>query len=381
MTYKCAIVDVPFGGAKGGVKIDPKNYTVDQLERITRRYTTELIKKNFIGPGLDVPAPDYGTGEREMSWIMDTYTTFFPGQIDGIGCVTGKPVSQGGIAGRREATGLGVYFGIREACSFADDMERLGMTVGVEGKTVVVQGLGNVGYHAAKFFHEAGAKVIALAEYEGAIYAADGLDYEAVFQHRKATGSILNFPGATNLAKSSDALELACDILIPAALENQIHEGNAANIKAKIIGEAANGPVTAEAELVLNKKGIMVIPDIYLNAGGVTVSYFEWLKNLSHVRFGRLGKRFDETLNNNIISAVEEMTGKNLNEKQRQLIGRGADEVDFVYSGLEETMIESYRQIRAVKKEIPTIPDYRTAAFVVAIRKIAKAYESLGVFP
>jgi glutamate dehydrogenase (NAD(P)+) len=241
--------------------------------------------------------------------------------------------------------------------------------------------LGNVGYHAAKFFHEAGAKVIALAEYEGAIYAADGLDYEAVFQHRKATGSILNFPGATNLAKSSDALELACDILIPAALENQIHEGNAANIKAKIIGEAANGPVTAEAELVLNKKGIMVIPDIYLNAGGVTVSYFEWLKNLSHVRFGRLGKRFDETLNNNIISAVEEMTGKNLNEKQRQLIGRGADEVDFVYSGLEETMIESYRQIRAVKKEIPTIPDYRTAAFVVAIRKIAKAYESLGVFP
>lgn len=381
MTYKCAIVDVPFGGAKGGVKIDPKNYTVDQLERITRRYTTELIKKNFIGPGLDVPAPDYGTGEREMSWIMDTYTTFFPGQIDGIGCVTGKPVSQGGIAGRREATGLGVYFGIREACSFADDMERLGMTVGIEGKTVVVQGLGNVGYHAAKFFHEAGAKVIALAEYEGAIYAADGLDYEAVFQHRKATGSILNFPGATNLAKSSDALELACDILIPAALENQIHEGNAANIKAKIIGEAANGPVTAEAELVLNKKGIMVIPDIYLNAGGVTVSYFEWLKNLSHVRFGRLGKRFDETLNNNIISAVEEMTGKNLNEKQRQLIGRGADEVDFVYSGLEETMIESYRQIRAVKKEIPTIPDYRTAAFVVAIRKIARAYESLGVFP
>lgn len=381
MTYKCAIVDVPFGGAKGGVKIDPKNYTVDQLERITRRYTTELIKKNFIGPGLDVPAPDYGTGEREMSWIMDTYTTFFPGQIDGIGCVTGKPVSQGGIAGRREATGLGVYFGIREACSFADDMERLGMTVGVEGKTVVVQGLGNVGYHAAKFFHEAGAKVIALAEYEGAIYAADGLDYEAVFQHRKATGSILNFPGATNLAKSSDALELACDILIPAALENQIHEGNAANIKAKIIGEAANGPVTAEAELVLNKKGIMVIPDVYLNAGGVTVSYFEWLKNLSHVRFGRLGKRFDETLNNNIISAVEEMTGKNLNEKQRQLIGRGADEVDFVYSGLEETMIESYHQIRAVKKEIPSIPDYRTAAFVVAIRKIAKAYESLGVFP
>lgn len=381
MTYKCAIVDVPFGGAKGGVRIDPKKYSTDELERITRRYTTELIKKNFIGPGLDVPAPDYGTGEQEMSWIMDTYTTFFPGQIDGIGCVTGKPVSQGGIAGRREATGLGVFYGIREACSFRDDMERLGMTVGLENKTVVVQGLGNVGYHAAKFFYEGGAKIIALAEYEGAIYNADGLDYDAVFQHRKATGSILNFPGAQNLKASSDALELACDILIPAALENQIHEGNAQNIKAKIIGEAANGPVTAEAEEVLNKKGIMVIPDIYLNAGGVTVSYFEWLKNLSHVRFGRLGKRFDETLNNNIISAVEEMTGRSLNERQRQQIGRGADEVDFVYSGLEETMIEAYRQIRAVKQEMPSIPDYRTAAFVVAIRKIAKAYESLGVFP
>ncbi len=381
MTYKCAIVDVPFGGAKGGVKIDPKKYTVDQLERITRRYTTELIKKNFIGPGTDVPAPDYGTGEREMSWIMDTYTTFFPGQIDGIGCVTGKPVTQGGIAGRREATGLGVYFGVREACSFADDMERLGMTVGLEGKTVVVQGLGNVGYHAAKYFYEGGAKVIALAEFEGAIYNANGLNYEEVFQHRKKTGSILNFPGATNLAKSSDALELECDILIPAALENQIHEGNAAKVKAKIIGEAANGPVTAEAELILNQKGIMVIPDIYLNAGGVTVSYFEWLKNLSHVRFGRLGKRFEENMNNSIIAAVEDMTGRSLSEKHRQLIGRGADEVDFVYSGLEETMIEAYRQIREVKKEIPAIPDYRTAAFVVAIRKIARSYESLGVFP
>jgi glutamate dehydrogenase (NAD(P)+) len=381
MTYKCAIVDVPFGGAKGGVKIDPKKYTVDQLERITRRYTTELIKKNFIGPGIDVPAPDYGTGEREMSWIMDTYTTFFPGQIDGMGCVTGKPVTQGGISGRREATGLGVYFGVREACSFADDMERLGMKVGLAGKSVVVQGLGNVGYHAAKYFYEGGAKVIALAEFEGAIFNADGLNYEEVFQHRKKTGSILNFPGATNLAKSSDALELECDILIPAALENQIHEGNAARIKAKIIGEAANGPVTAEAEEILNSKGIMVIPDIYLNAGGVTVSYFEWLKNLSHVRFGRLGKRFDENLNNNIIDAVEEMTGRSLSDQRRQLIGRGADEVDFVYSGLEETMIEAYRQIREVKKENPSIPDYRTAAFVVAIRKIARSYESLGVFP
>jgi glutamate dehydrogenase (NAD(P)+) len=381
MTYKCAIVDVPFGGAKGGIKIDPRKYTVEQLERITRRYTTELIKKNFIGPGTDVPAPDYGTGEREMSWIMDTYTTFFPNQTDGIACVTGKPVTQGGISGRREATGLGVYFGVREACSFEDDMQSLGLSTGLAGKTVVIQGLGNVGYHAAKYFHEGGCKIIALAEYEGAIHHPDGLDYLAVVEHRKATGSILNFPGATNLSHTTDALELACDILIPAALENQIHEGNAARIKAKIIGEAANGPITAEAESILNAKGIMVLPDIYLNAGGVTVSYFEWLKNLSHVRFGRLGKRFDENLNKQIIAAVEDLTGRNLDETQKRLIGRGADEVDFVYSGLEETMIEAYRQLRDARKENPSIPDYRTAAFVVAIRKIARSYESLGVFP
>jgi glutamate dehydrogenase (NAD(P)+) len=381
MTYKCAIVDVPFGGAKGGVKIDPKKYNEDQLERITRRYTSELIKKNFIGPGLDVPAPDYGTGEREMAWIVDTYCTFFPGQTDAIGCVTGKPVTQGGINGRREATGLGVYFGVREAVSFEDDMKRLGLTTGIPGKSIVIQGLGNVGFNCARFFSENGAKIIALAEYEGAIYNPDGLNYLEVVEHRKKTGSILNFPGATNLAKTTDALELECDILIPAALENQIHEGNADKIKAKIIGEAANGPVTAEAEEILNKKGIMVIPDIYLNAGGVTVSYFEWLKNLSHVRFGRLGKRFDENLNNNIISAVEEMTGRSLNDTHKKLIGRGADEVDYVYSGLEETMIEAYRQIRDVKQELSTVPDYRTAAFIVAIRKIARSYESLGVFP
>jgi len=381
MTYKCAIVDVPFGGAKGGIKIDPRKYTVEQLERITRRYTTELIKKNFIGPGTDVPAPDYGTGEREMSWIMDTYTTFFPNQTDGMACVTGKPITQGGISGRREATGLGVFFGVREACSFSDDMQALGLTTGLEGKTVVIQGLGNVGYHAAKYFHEGGCNIIALAEFEGAIYNPNGLDYLAVVEHRKATGSILNFPGATNLANNTDALELECDILIPAALENQIHEGNAARIKAKIIGEAANGPVTAEAEAILNKKRIMVLPDIYLNAGGVTVSYFEWLKNLSHVRFGRLGKRFDENLNKQIIAAVEDLTGRTLDETQKRLIGRGADEVDFVYSGLEETMIDSYRQLRDARKENPAIPDYRTAAFVVAIRKIARSYESLGVFP
>src|SRR6476620_9919476 len=288
MTYKCAIVNVPFGGAKGGIKVNPREYSEFELQKITRRYTAELIRKNFIGPGTDVPAPDYGTGEREMAWIVDTYESMKPGEIDGLASVTGKPVSQGGVRGRREATGLGVFFGLREVCNMPDIMKKMRLTTGVEGKRVVVQGLGNVGYHTAKYWQDAGAKVIGLAEYEGAIYNEEGLDIDDVFQNRRKTGTILNFPGAKNFAKNTDALEMDCDILIPAALENVINGENAPKIKAKLIGEAANGPLTPEADEVFAKKGIIVVPDMYLNAGGVTVSYFEWLKNLSHVRYGRL---------------------------------------------------------------------------------------------
>lgn len=282
MTYKCAIVDVPYGGAKGAVQIDPKQFTVPQLERITRRYTHELAKKNFIGPGIDVPAPDYGTGEREMAWIVDTYMALNPGSLDGLGCVTGKPISQGGVRGRREATGRGLFFAVREACSFEDDMKALGLSKGLAGKRVVVQGLGNVGYHAAKFCHEGGGIIVALAEYEGAISNPKGLDPDAVLAHRKATGSILGFPGATDLANSAEALELDCDILVPAALENVLTGENAPRVKAKIIAEGANGPTTPEAEAVFRDRGIMVIPDLYANAGGVTVSYFEWLQGLQN---------------------------------------------------------------------------------------------------
>src|ERR1043166_3404997 len=267
MTYKCAVMDVPFGGAKGAVKINPKHYTLEELEQITRRYTSELIKKNFIGPGVDVPAPDYGTGQREMSWIVDTYSAFHPGQIDALACVTGKPVSQGGVRGRLEATGRGVFFGLREVCSHADDMMQLGLEKGLEGKRIVVQGLGNVGYNAAQFCQQGGAIIIALAAYEGAIHNPKGLDVEAVMKHRKETGSLLNFPGATNLNTREDALELDCDILIPAALENQITEENAGRIKARILAEAANGPTTAAAAEILRRKGVLIIPDIYLNAG------------------------------------------------------------------------------------------------------------------
>lgn len=381
MTYKCAIVNVPFGGGKGGIKINPKKYSEYELEKITRRYTSELVKKNFIGPGIDVPAPDYGTGAREMAWIVDTYASLKPGEIDAAGCVTGKPITQGGVRGRTEATGLGVFYGIREVCNMPDVMKKQGMTVGIEGKTVVVQGMGNVGYYCAKFFREHGALVVGIAEYEGAIYNAKGLNEEEVFQHRKKSGSILNFPGATNLAKNTDALELECDILIPAALENVINGENAPRVKAKIIGEAANGPCTPEADEVFARKGILCVPDMYLNAGGVTVSYFEWLKNLSHVRYGRMEKRFNENMNMQIINQMETLTGKSVGESQKKQIVHGADEQELVHSGLEETMITATREIMEIWKSNPEIPDMRTAAYVSAINKVATSYVELGIFP
>ena len=381
MTYKCAIVDVPFGGAKGGVKIDPRKYSEEELERVTRRYTTELIKKNFIGPGIDVPAPDYGTGEREMSWIVDTYNTFNLSEINALGCVTGKPVGQGGIRGRREATGLGVFYGIRQYLSDGSRAKKLGLSSGIAGKTVVVQGLGNVGYHAAKFFHEAGAIIIGIGEWNSAIVSKNGINPDEALAYFKQHGTLDGLKGTKTLKSNMEVLEETCDILIPAALENQINNDNAARIKTKIIAEAANGPVTPEAEAILLKKGVVIVPDIYLNAGGVTVSYFEWLKNLSHVRFGRLEKRYQQAMNNNLIEAIESNTGKKLSKAQRQMIDHGADEKDLVYSGLEDTMIDSLEQMIETQNQNKKISDLRTAAFVTAINKIVVSYEKLGVFP
>ncbi len=381
MTYKCAIVDVPFGGAKGGVRISRWKYSQAEIERLTRRYTFELVKKDFIGPGIDVPAPDYGTGPQEMAWIADTYTALTHRELDSLACVTGKPLAQGGVRGRKEATGRGVYYGLREACSFAEDMRKLGLEPGLEGKKVVVQGLGNVGYHAAKFLQEGGAIIVGLAEYEGAIYNPKGLDVDAVVAHRAEKKSILNFPGAENIDQTQLALELECDILVPAALENQITKENMGRIKAKIIGEAANGPVTSEAAEFLVKNGKMIIPDMYLNAGGVTVSYFEWLKNLSHVRFGRMGKRFEEKVNTQILQAVEKLTGKKFPADIFKQVAQGPEELDLVNSGLEETMISAYHQIREIRKQHKDKIDLRTAAFINAISKVAVAYEELGIFP
>ncbi len=381
MTFKCAVVDVPFGGAKGGIKINPAKFDVKDLEKITRRYTSELIKRNMIGPGIDVPAPDYGSGSREMAWIADTYATFKHDEINSLACVTGKPLGQGGIQGRTEATGMGLFFGVREALSNKEDMKKLGLKPGIEGKKIIVQGLGNVGYYSAKFCGEGGALIVGIAEREGGIYNIKGLNVEKVFIHRKQTGSILDFPGAKNFKNSMELLEVDCDILIPAALENQITKENAPRIKAKVIAEGANGPVTKDAEEILNKKGVMIIPDLYLNAGGVTVSYFEWLKNLSHVRFGRMEKRFQEIQTMRLVGALEKVTGKKLDKVQKELVVHGADERDLVSSGLEETMIAAFNEIRNIRNTNAKIGDLRTAAFVSGINKIAASYGALGFWP
>lgn len=379
MTYKCAIVDVPFGGAKGGIKIDPRKYSVAELERITRRYTFELVKKNFIGPGVDVPAPDYGTGAREMAWIMDTYQTMTDDPLYALACVTGKPVGQGGVRGRKEATGLGVFYATREAVQNAGDMERRGLTSGIEGKRVAIQGLGNVGYHAAKFLSENGAILTALSEMEGTIVNEQGLDLEDVMAYRKEHGTYATYPKARFIGNSGAIFAWPCDILIPAALEAQITEDNMGDIQAPIIVEAANGPITSVADAYLREKGVLIVPDVYANAGGVTVSYFEWLRNLSHVRFGRMSKRLEQASQERLLSAIEHATGMQFEPSVRSRIVKGGDEVDLVYSGLEETMVTSYQQLReiAIKHKV----DLRTAAFINAIDKVAMSYREMGIFP
>jgi glutamate dehydrogenase (NAD(P)+) len=317
-----------------------------------------------------------------MAWILDTYQHMNSGELDSIACVTGKPVSMNGIQGRDEATGRGVFYGVREMLSIGEDMKKLGLSKGIAGKKIVVQGLGNVGSHSAIICQEEGdAKIISIAEYEGSIYNPKGIDIAKLLEHRKKTGTIMNFPGAKPLTSSLEALELECDILIPAALENQITDQNASRIKAKIIAEAANGPVTADANEILIKKGVWILPDMYINAGGVTVSYFEWLKNLSHVRFGRMTKRFERNTNMNFVKTIENYTGKTITDREKDILTHGPEEIDLVRSGLEETMIMAYHSIRNQWLKQPEIEDMRTAAFVVAINKVGSDYQNLGIFP
>ncbi|MEO8351728.1 MAG: Glu/Leu/Phe/Val dehydrogenase [Chthoniobacteraceae bacterium] len=380
MTYKCALVGVPFGGAKGGVCIDPNAVSEGFRERVTRRYTAELIRKNFIGPDIDVPAPDYGTGEREMGWIADTYKSLRMNEPNPYGCVTGKPVTMQGIPGRREATGLGVFYGVRACVDHVEDMKALGLTPGTAGKRIIVQGLGNVGYHAADSFIRFGGSILTgIAERDGGIFSAAGLDVAAVLRHRQETGSILDFPGAEN-ADSSELLERECDILIPAALESQITALNAGRIRAKIIAEAANGPVDFDGAAILRERGVLMIPDLFLNAGGVTVSYFEWLKNKAGVSFDRMHSRHEEIVKREMLEQMEAMTGSCVPGDLRQRLVQGPDEQELVRSALEQTMNRAYKEIRSVWKS-RNLPDLRTACFLIAINRVGISYRQHGIFP
>ena len=380
MTYKCAIVDVPFGGAKGAVQVDTTRYTEDQLERITRRYAHELLKKNFLGPAVDVPAPDLGTGAREMAWIADTYQAFRGDQIDALGCVTGKPVAQGGVPGRVEATGRGVFYALREACCQKDDMMRLGLSVGLDGKRIALQGIGNVSYWAAKYCREEGAKIVGLSDSQATIANPDGFDEDEVLRYKHEYGRVAGFPGATTLNDSRAVLELECDVLIPAAVECQLTEENAARVRAAIIVEAANGPTTPEADAQLLSRGVLIVPDLYANAGGVIVSYFEWLKNLSHVKYGRLERRYRAAADKRILSALETATGTELSEADRAEIVRPVDELTVVNSGLEEAMVDAYNLLRQAASRLDG-GSLRAAGYQLAIDRIARSYLELGVFP
>ena len=381
MSYKCALVDVPFGGSKGGLVVDPKKYDDDVMENITRRFAFELIKKDYINPATSVPAPDMGTGPREMSWIADTYMQHRSEDINGLGCVTGKPVSLGGIPGRTEATGRGVVYGIREFFRHSEDVKKAGFEGTLEGKSVIVQGLGNVGYHTAKILEsEDGAKIIGIIEHDGALMDRNGLNLETVNTYNKEHRGVKGFPDAQYYEDGDAILEEECDLLIPAALEGVIHMENAPRIKAKLIAEAANGPVTFGADAILRQKGVVMIPDIYLNAGGVIVSYFEWIKNLSHIRFGRLTRRHQVNQNDLLLQALES-AGQNISTELAEKLCHGPNELDLVRSALDDTMRDAFQQIRDRYWSHEKIESYRIAAMAIGIEKIAISYQDRGVYP
>ena len=385
MTYKCALVDAPYGGSKGGLRIDPLAYDEHELEQITRRFAYELIKRDLIHPSQNVPAPDMGTGEREMAWIADQYQRMHTTDINARACVTGKPVSGGGIEGRTEATGRGVQYALQEFFRHSEDLAAAGLSGDLESKAIIVQGLGNVGYHAAKFLtEEDGARITGVIERDGAVQNRDGLDIEALKAWVAVHGGVKGFEGGSYTSDGASVLEAECDILIPAALEGVINRDNANRVQARLIVEAANGPVTAGADAILRERGVVIIPDMYANAGGVTVSYFEWVKNLSHIRFGRMERRREEQRNQLIVNELERLSkSSNVNWqltpnfKEKYL--KGASELELVRSGLDDTMRGAYNDMAEVWRRRADVPDLRTAAYLVSIRKVAASYKNKGL--
>ena len=385
MTYKCALVETPFGGSKGGLCIDPRAWDEHELEQITRRFAYELIKRDLIHPAQNVPAPDMGTGEREMAWIADQYARMNTTDINAKACVTGKPPHAGGIQGRVEATGRGVQYALREFFRHKEDAAKARLSGDLDGKRVIIQGLGNVGYHAAKFLSEEdGCKVVAVIERDGALLDDKGLDIEAIFQWIKAHGTIKAFPHATYTENGAAVLEHDCDILIPAALEGVINLGNAARIRAPLIVEAANGPITFGADEILRQKGVVIIPDMYANAGGVTVSYFEWVKNLSHIRFGRMQRRAEEARHHLLVEELEKLSedkglGWTLSPGFKDKYLKGAGELELVRSGLDDTMRGAYQAMREIWHGRDDVTDLRVAAYIVSIGRVATTYRSKGL--
>jgi glutamate dehydrogenase (NAD(P)+) len=371
MTWKCACLDVPFGGAKGGIRVDPAKLTASELEKIVRAYTVELSCFNAIGPGVDVPAPDMGTSGREMAWIADTYRMLNRTEVDSLAVVTGKPLEIGGIDGRIEATGMGVYFSIKHMLDRIDEVPNDGMSRGMSGKTAVVQGFGNVGFHAAKFISQS-MPVIAIGEYNGYVVNQKGLDVDALFQFWRNHGTFDGFKGGVFHEKGSEVLEVECDVLVPAAMESVIHEGNMDRIKAKLIAEGANGPCTYNAHKYLTSNGVVIIPDMFANAGGVVVSYFEWLKNLSHVRWGRLTRRMDHDRGTAIVDMFRKTT--TVTPDMEKLIAQGATEKDFCRSGLEDSMSMALDQVIPICREHNV--DLRRGAMMNSIQKVVKVWNT-----
>ncbi|CUH75244.1 Glutamate dehydrogenase [Tritonibacter multivorans] len=385
MTYKCALVEAPFGGSKGGLCIDPREYEEHELERITRRFAYELAKRDLINPSQNVPAPDMGTGEREMAWIADQYQRMNTTDINGKACVTGKPLNAGGISGRVEATGRGVQYALKEFFRYEEDKAMARLSGTLDGKRVIVQGLGNVGYHAAKFLSEEDGSIITgVIERDGAIVDAKGVNVDELRNWIMSHGGVKGYPHGTYVEDGSKVLEEECDILIPAALEGVINLSNADRIKAPLIIEAANGPVTAGADEILRDKGCVIIPDMYANAGGVTVSYFEWVKNLSHIRFGRMQRRQEEARHQLVVDQLEALSDNlgnkwTLDPKFKEKYLRGADELELVRSGLDDTMRIAYQSMRKVWHERDDVKDLRTAAYLVSIDKVAASYRAKGL--
>jgi len=385
MTYKCALVETPFGGSKGGLCIDPRQYEEHELELITRRFAYELAKRDLIHPSQNVPAPDMGTGEREMAWIADQYARMNTTDINSRACVTGKPLNAGGIAGRVEATGRGVQYALREFFRHPEDVKIAKLEGKLGGKRVIVQGLGNVGYHAAKFLQEEdGCHIIGVVERDGALFNPEGLDVEAVQGWLVKHGGVSGFPDGTFVAEGATILEEDCDILIPAALEGVITLQNADRIKAPLIIEAANGPITAGGDEVLRKKGTVIIPDMFANAGGVTVSYFEWVKNLSHIRFGRMQRRQEEARHQLVVDELERLDrylgdAWTMTPDFKTKYLRGADELELVRSGLDDTMRTAYQSMREVWHNRDDVEDLRMAAYLVSISRVAASYRAKGL--